>query len=81
MAPVVYGFYPWLNTFVMLENTIEGSWLVAPSLSSSYLYGLKFHQLYLAIGMIGKWNKLHNLIVLQDNTFQHILYIIGINHS
>ena len=40
---------------------------------------LKFHQLYLAIGIIGRWNKLLNTFVLQDNKFQNILYIEIIN--
>ena len=44
MAPLVYGFSPWLNTFVMFENTKDGSWLVVPSLSSSNLFEVKFHQ-------------------------------------
>ena len=81
MAPVVYGFSTWLNTFVMLENTKEGSWLVFPSLSLFlFVFELKFHQLYLAVHIIGRWNKLHNTIVLQDNTFQNIIYIIEIIH-
>ena len=36
IAPVVYGFNLWLNTFVMLKNATKGSWIVAPSLSSNY---------------------------------------------
>ena len=80
MAPVVCGFSPCLNTFVMLEDAEKGSWLVAPRLSSSYSLELKFHQLYLAIGIIGSLNKLHNTIVLQDNTFQTISYTRGVIH-
>ena len=73
MAPVVW--VQSLATYVMLGNIKKGSWLVAPSLPSSYLFGLKLHQLYLVVGIIRRWNKLHNTIVLQDNTFQSILYI------
>ena len=61
--------------FVMLYNTRKLSLLVSPGFPSSYLIVLKFHQLYLALGIIERWNKLHNTIVLQDNTFQNILYI------
>ena len=74
MAPVVCGFSPWLNTFVMLENTKEGSWLIAPSFSSSYLLELKFHQLYLAVDIIRRWNTLHNTVIFQDNTFKNMIY-------
>ena len=76
MAPVVCEFSPWLNTFVMLENTKTGSWPVTLNLSSSYLFKLKFHQLYLAVGTIERWNKFHNTIVLPDNTFQTTIYIL-----
>ena len=38
MAPVVYAFSPWLNTFVMLKNTKKGSWLVVPRLSSIFCF-------------------------------------------
>ena len=47
--------------------------LVAPSLSPSYLFVLKFHQLHLATGIIVRWNKLDNTNVLQDNTSENIL--------
>ena len=69
----MHGLSSWLSTFVMLENIKEGSWLVAPSLPSSYLFGLQFHQLYLSIGILGSWNRLYNTIVSQDNRFQNIL--------
>ena len=74
MAQVVYGFSPWIDIFVMLENTRKGSLLVSPSFPSSYVFGLKFRQLYLPVGIIERWNKLYNTIVLQDNTFQNIIY-------
>ena len=45
--------------------------LVAPSLSPSYLFVLKFHQLHLATGIIVRWNKLDNTNVLQDNTSEN----------
>ena len=80
MAPVVFGFSSWLNTFVMLENTKKGSQLVGPNLSSCYLFELNFHQLYLAVDIIGRWTKRHNTIVLQDNAFQNILYITEVIH-
>ena len=59
----------------------EVSWLFASSLSSSFvffLFALKFLQFYLAIGIIGRWNNLHNTILLQDNTFRNISYIIEV---
>ena len=32
MAPVMYGFSPWLDTFVMFENnTKKVLWIFAPS--------------------------------------------------
>ena len=75
MAPVVYEFSPWCNAFVMFENTIKGFWLGAPNLPSSYSFGLKFHQLYLTVGITWRWNKLYNnnTIVLQEDTVQNIL--------
>ena len=36
-----WGFSPCLNIFFMLEDTKQGSWLVAQSLSSSYTFELK----------------------------------------
>ena len=76
----VYGFSPLLKTFVLHENPTKWSRLVAPILSSN-LCGLKFHQLCVAVGIIWRWNKLHNMIILQDNTFQIIwVYIIEIFH-
>ena len=72
ILPVVYGFNPWLTTIFK-----KGSRIVSPSLSSSYLFGIKFHQLYLAIDIIGRLNKLHQNC-FQNNTFQNALYIIEI---
>ena len=79
MAPVVYGFSPWLITFVMLADTTKGSWFVAPRLYSNYLFGLMLHQLYLAVSIIGMLNKLHHTNISQDSTFQ-INYITAIVH-
>ena len=69
------GTSPWRNTSIMLEQTKQESWSVAPSLSSSYVFELKFHHFYLDVGspIIQRWNKLHNTIILQDDTFQDIL--------
>ena len=81
MAPAVCGFSPWCNTFVIIEIKKKGSWFVDPSVSSSYSFALKFHQLCLAICIIGKWNKLHNTIVLEVNLFSNISYGIEIFHQ
>ena len=48
---------------------LKGLWFINLSLSSSYLFVLKFHHLYLTVGIIGRWNKRHNTVVLQHNTF------------
>ena len=45
----------WLNTFVMLGNTKVGPLIVAPSLSSSYLFELKFVDVF-----EGGGGKCHN---------------------
>ena len=70
MAPVVCGFSPWISAFVMLEDTKQG-----PKFIFLGFFALKFHQLCLIIGIIGRWPKLHDTIVLQDNNFKiyHIL--------
>ena len=74
MAPVVYGFSPWLNSLVMLETQRN----ITVLMSSIYLFWLKYYQFYLAQGIKGRLNKLHNIICLQDNTFEVILYIVEI---
>ena len=74
MAPIVYGLSPWLNTFVVLENTNKGSWLVVPSLPSSYLFGLKFHWLYLAIGISeNSWSSYISMEGTAASIKQHLV--------
>ena len=65
----MYGLSPWLNTFVMLENTKKGSWPVAPSLSASYIIEINVHHVYLAVCVIGRWNNLPTTIASRHDTF------------
>ena len=36
--------------------------------------------LYNYVGLIGRWNKLRNTIVSQDNTFQNVLHMLEMIH-
>ena len=54
--------------------------LLPPILLPRYLCGLKFHQLCVVVGIIRRLNKLHNTIVLQDNAYHIMAYIIEIFH-
>ena len=66
----VYGFS---TIFLCLKTSRNDHGLIA-RLPSSYFIGLKFHQLYLAVGMIGRWNKLQLFYKISIQHFQ-IYYI------
>ena len=58
------------------ENTKNGSWLVAPSLSCIYLFGLTFYQLDSVLGISSGGGK--NYIILLFHTIIHFKYSIRI---